>query len=108
MALSIWAMLRFSASLASGEPETVFLARETEIQLEHYSRKYERDLKVPYYLLFYPETRDLTLFLGPGAVELFVDFEEFAWGLGFPSRLHASLRDSSEMATDDGLQSIDP
>lgn len=38
-------LLRFSASLASGEPETVFLARETEIQLEHYSRKYERDLE---------------------------------------------------------------
>lgn len=38
-------LLRFSASLASGEPETVFLARETEIQLEQYSRKYERDLE---------------------------------------------------------------
>ncbi len=38
-------LLRFSASLASGEPETVFLARETEIQIEHYSRKYERDLE---------------------------------------------------------------
>ena len=25
-------------------------------------RKYERELKVPYYLLFYPETQDLTLF----------------------------------------------
>jgi archaeal flagellar protein FlaJ len=38
-------LLRFSSSLASGEPETVFLARETEIQLEQYSRKYERDLE---------------------------------------------------------------
>jgi hypothetical protein len=36
------------------------------------------------------------------------DFEEFAWKLGFPSRLRASLRDSSDAATDDGLQSIDP
>ena len=36
------------------------------------------------------------------------DFEEFAWKLGFPSRLHASLGDSSDVATDDGLQSIDP
>lgn len=38
-------LLRFSSSLASGEPETVFLARETEIQIEQYSRKYERDLE---------------------------------------------------------------
>ena len=38
-------LLRFSSSLSSGEPETVFLARETEIQLEQYSRKYERDLE---------------------------------------------------------------
>ena len=38
-------LLRFSASLASGEPESVFLARETEIQLEQYTRKYERDLE---------------------------------------------------------------
>ncbi len=37
-------LLRFSASLSSGEAEAIFLARETEIQLEHYSRKYERDL----------------------------------------------------------------
>jgi hypothetical protein len=36
------------------------------------------------------------------------DFEEFAWQLGFPSRLSASLRDSSDVAPDDGLQSIDP
>jgi hypothetical protein len=36
------------------------------------------------------------------------DFEEFAWKLGFPSRLRASLKDSSDVATDDGLQSIDP
>ncbi|HZP56757.1 MAG TPA: hypothetical protein VFC53_04290 [Dehalococcoidia bacterium] len=38
-------LLRFSSSLASGEPESVFLARETEIQLEQYSKKYERDLE---------------------------------------------------------------
>ena len=38
-------LLRFSASLASGEPESVFLARETEIQIEQYQRKYERDLE---------------------------------------------------------------
>lgn len=38
-------LLRFSSSLASGEPESVFLARETEITLEQYSRKYERDLE---------------------------------------------------------------
>ena len=38
-------LLRFSSSLASGEAEAVFLARETEIQLEQYSRKYERDLE---------------------------------------------------------------
>lgn len=38
-------LLRFSSSLSSGEPETVFLARETEITLEQYSRKYERDLE---------------------------------------------------------------
>src|SRR6185295_13057833 len=37
-------LLRFSSSLASGEPETTFLARETEITLEQYSQKYERDL----------------------------------------------------------------
>ena len=38
-------LLRFSSSLASGEPETVFLARETEVTLEQYQRKYERDLE---------------------------------------------------------------
>jgi flagellar protein FlaJ len=38
-------LLRFSSSLASGEPESQFLARETEIQIEQYSRKYERDLE---------------------------------------------------------------
>jgi flagellar protein FlaJ len=38
-------LLRFAASLSSGEPEAVFLARETEIQLEQYSQKYERDLE---------------------------------------------------------------
>ena len=29
-------------------------------------RKYERDLKVPYYLIFYPETQDLTLYRHTG------------------------------------------
>jgi Uma2 family endonuclease len=29
-------------------------------------RKYERELKVPYYLLFYPDTQDLTLFRHSG------------------------------------------
>lgn len=38
-------LLRFSSSLSSGEPETVFLARETEIELDKYARKYERDLE---------------------------------------------------------------
>ncbi len=38
-------LLRFSASLASGESEAIFLARETEVQLETYARKYERDLE---------------------------------------------------------------
>ena len=38
-------LLRFSSSLSSGEPETVFLARETEIELDKYSRKYDRDLE---------------------------------------------------------------
>jgi hypothetical protein len=36
------------------------------------------------------------------------DFEEFAWKLGFPSRLRASLGDSSDVAPDDDLRSIDP
>jgi flagellar protein FlaJ len=38
-------LLRFSASLASGESEAIFLARETEVQLETFARKYERDLE---------------------------------------------------------------
>lgn len=36
------------------------------------------------------------------------DFEEFAWRLGFPSRMRASRGGSSDVAPDDGLQSIDP
>jgi hypothetical protein len=36
------------------------------------------------------------------------DFEEFAWALGFPSRLRASLGDPSDVAPDDDLRSIDP
>lgn len=35
-------------------------------------------------------------------------FEEFAWELGFPSRLYAWLRDSSDVASDDGVQPVDP
>jgi hypothetical protein len=35
------------------------------------------------------------------------DFEEFAWELGFPSRLYASLRVSSGIGTDDGPQPLD-
>ena len=38
-------LLRFSVSLASGEAESTFLTRETEVQLETYARKYERDLE---------------------------------------------------------------
>ncbi len=36
------------------------------------------------------------------------DFEEFAWELGFPTRLYSALGDSSDVSTDDGLQAIDP
>ena len=38
-------LLRFSASLGAGESEAIFLARETEVTLETYARKYERDLE---------------------------------------------------------------
>lgn len=38
-------LLRFSTALSAGEPEDQFLARETDIQLELYGKKYERDLE---------------------------------------------------------------
>lgn len=38
-------LLRFSTALSAGEPEDEFLARETEIQIELYGKKYERDLE---------------------------------------------------------------
>jgi flagellar protein FlaJ len=38
-------LLRFSSSLASGEGEGPFLAREMEVQLELYGKAYERDLE---------------------------------------------------------------
>lgn len=37
-------LLHFATSLSAGEPEAEFLARETEVQLELYSKKYERDM----------------------------------------------------------------
>jgi flagellar protein FlaJ len=38
-------LLRLSTSLSAGEPEEEFLARETEVQLELYGKKYERDIE---------------------------------------------------------------
>ncbi len=38
-------LLRLASSLSSGEPESQFLAREMEIQLEMYGKQYERDLE---------------------------------------------------------------
>ena len=38
-------LLRFGNSLASGESEYVFLERETRVQMEDYSNKYERDVE---------------------------------------------------------------
>ena len=38
-------LLRFATSLSAGEPEDQFLARETEVQLELYGKKYERDME---------------------------------------------------------------
>jgi flagellar protein FlaJ len=38
-------LLRLSTSLSAGEPEEEFLARETEVQLELYGKKYERDME---------------------------------------------------------------
>jgi len=38
-------LLRFGNSLASGEPEAVFLERETHVQMEDYTNEYERDLE---------------------------------------------------------------
>ena len=38
-------LLRVSTALSAGEPEEQFLARETEVQLELYGKKYERDIE---------------------------------------------------------------
>jgi len=38
-------LLRFGNSMASGEPEAVFLERETHVQMEDYTNEYERDLE---------------------------------------------------------------
>jgi len=38
-------LLRLSTALSAGEPEEQFLARETEVQLELYGKKYERDIE---------------------------------------------------------------
>lgn len=38
-------LLRFGNSMASGEPETVFLERETHVQMEDYTAEYERDVE---------------------------------------------------------------
>ena len=38
-------LLRFATALSAGEPEEQFLARETEVQLELYGKKYERDIE---------------------------------------------------------------
>ncbi len=38
-------LLRFGNSLASGESESVFLERETHVQMEDYTNKYETDLE---------------------------------------------------------------
>lgn len=38
-------LLRFATALSAGEPEDKFLARETEVQVELYGKKYERDLE---------------------------------------------------------------
>jgi archaeal flagellar protein FlaJ len=38
-------LLHFSTALSAGEPEADFLKRETEVQLELYGKKYERDME---------------------------------------------------------------
>jgi flagellar protein FlaJ len=38
-------LLRFSTSLSAGEAEADFLTRETDVQLELYGKKYERDME---------------------------------------------------------------
>ncbi len=38
-------LLHFATALSAGEPEDEFLARETEVQLELYGKKYERDME---------------------------------------------------------------
>jgi flagellar protein FlaJ len=38
-------LLHFATALSAGEPEEQFLARETDVQLEIYGKKYERDME---------------------------------------------------------------
>lgn len=38
-------LLHFATALSAGEPEEEFLERETEVQLELYGKKYERDIE---------------------------------------------------------------
>ncbi|HLF76743.1 MAG TPA: hypothetical protein VJB57_04565, partial [Dehalococcoidia bacterium] len=38
-------LLHFATALSAGEPEEEFLQRETEVQLELYGKKYERDME---------------------------------------------------------------
>ncbi len=38
-------LLHFATALSAGEPEEQFLTRETEVQLELYGKKYERDIE---------------------------------------------------------------
>jgi len=38
-------LLRFGNSMASGEPETVFLARETQVMMDDYTNEYERAIE---------------------------------------------------------------
>ena len=55
----------FAVELQPVEPFLVleYVSKSSERKdYEENFRKYERELKVPYYLLFYPETQDLTLF----------------------------------------------
>ncbi len=38
-------LLHFATALSAGESEADFLERETEVQLELYGKKYERDME---------------------------------------------------------------
>ncbi|HWO73898.1 MAG TPA: hypothetical protein VNN21_10110, partial [Dehalococcoidia bacterium] len=38
-------LLHFATALSAGEPEAEFLGRETDVQLELYGKKYERDIE---------------------------------------------------------------